>query len=160
MAQSRSATDGLRIALSMERRGRNLYARARLIARDPAMLALLGSLERDETLHYEQFSAMLDALGAPRLSDEENELLAAKAAEFFFPGGLMQAAMDGALGSSDALLAAAMQAERDSIAFYRRLLEHLSAGDGAAVEAILREEEGHLRTLLSKMEEGTSGKPL
>lgn len=147
MEQSRPAADGLRIALEMERRGRHLYARARHLVTDSAMLTLLRSLEQDELLHHEQFSAMLAAMGAPILSREENELLAAKAADFFFPGGLMQAAMDGALQSREALLEEAMQAERDSISFYSVLLTHLGEQERPGLEAILREEEGHLRTL-------------
>lgn len=144
---------GLLIALEMERRGRNLYRRARLCTTDPSLLALLSALEAEEEIHYAQFLAMLEKDGMPDLTPEQRELATAKAAEHFFPGGLMQVALEGALSSPFSLLSEAMQAERDSIAFYTRLLAHLPLAEQAEVQAIVREEEGHLRTLADKRKE-------
>ena len=74
-----SCVAGLRIALEMERRGRSLYLRAAQFAREESLRALLLELADEELEHHTVFSAMLEALGAPPLSPEENALAAARA---------------------------------------------------------------------------------
>lgn len=139
--------DGVRIAMEMERRGIRLYARAQRFANDADLLALLRMLEAEETEHLTRFTAMLGGMRAPTQTPDEKEIAAALAAEHFFPGGLMQAALDGAFTSSKAMLEEAMTAERDSIAFYRALRDSLQETDRATLDTIVREEEGHLQTL-------------
>lgn len=143
--------EGIRVALEMERRGKNLYERAQMFTEDPALIELLKELVEDETKHYSQFSAMLQIFGVEPMSAEETALSAAKAADFFFPGGLMQAAMDGALRSPEAMLEEAMQAERDSISFYGQLLSHIKELEQQEIILrIIREEMNHLRTLTER----------
>lgn len=147
----RKQAEGLRIAMEMECRGQNLYMRARQFTDDPELTFLLKELEEEEKLHYALFSGMLAALGEEILSPEENALAAAKAANFFFPGGLMQVVMDGALSSPVKILEEAIRTEQDSIAFYTQLLAHLTeAEDKETVYGIVREEEGHLHTLIER----------
>lgn len=154
MSSKVHTVDGLRVALEMERRGKNLYVRAQQYTQDPELIMLLKTLAADETKHYAQFSAMLEIYGVPELDGEDNELATAKAADFFFPGGLMQAAMNGALESSEAMLEDAMQAERDSIAFYGQLLTHVMDEEKQEIILrIIREEMSHLRTLTEKRDE-------
>lgn len=153
MATNNHQVEGLRVALEMERRGRNLYIRAQQFTQDLALIDLLKELAADETKHYAQFSAMMALYGVPALSEEENMLSAAKAADFFFPGGLMEVAMDGGLASPAAMLDKAMQSERDSIAFYGRLLSHIQDLDQQEMLLrIIREEMGHLRVLIERRE--------
>lgn len=148
---SHSRIESLRIALEMERRGKNLYERALLVTEDPELRALLKELAADETKHHAQFSAMMEVFGLPNLTPEENELAAAKAGDFFFPGGLMQASMDGALRSPQAMLREAIRAERDSISFYGQLLGYVDDLDQQEIILrIIREEMVHLRTLTDK----------
>lgn len=144
--------DGLRVALEMERRGKSLYERAMRFVTDQSFCRLLQELAMDETRHYAQFSAMMDVFGVQPMTPEENELAASKAADFFFPGGLMKAAMDGALESPEAMLEQAVQGERDSIAFYGQLLSHVDDLDQQEIILrIIREEMTHLRTLTDRM---------
>lgn len=143
--------EGLRVALEMERRGRNLYLRAKQFTEDPALQALLTELAADEEKHYAQFSAMLEVFDLPPMSAEEQLLAAGKAANFFFPGGLMEVSMVGGLESPDAMLEKAMESERDSIAFYGQLLAHIdSLETQEVVLRIIREEMHHLRTLTDR----------
>lgn len=153
MSTEKRQVEGLRVAMEMERRGRGVYVRAKQFTQDPALLTLLDELIADETRHYAQFSTMLENLGLPPLGEEEQMLAAAQAATFFFPGGLMEAAMDGALDSAEAMLEKAMESERDSIAFYGQLLAHIDSLDTQEVVVrILREEMNHLRTLMERRE--------
>lgn len=145
-----SCVAGLRIALEMERRGRSLYLRAAQFAREESLRALLLELADEELEHHTVFSAMLEALGAPPLSPEENALAAARAADVFFPGGLMQIAQEGELATQEHMLEAAIQAERDSIDFYERLMDSLPADGRDAIAAIVQEERGHLRALTAR----------
>ena len=128
----------LRMALEMECRGYALYSRARALTNDPALRALLDDLCREEALHYEMFSAM---------ADEQNQLAIAMAAEAFYPGGLMQVSAEGGLVSREAMLETAIRAERDSIAYYEKMLPALEGESAEMVRKIINEEEGHLRTL-------------
>jgi len=152
MKQQNRLAQGLWIALEMERRGLNLYNRAQKIVVDPSLLRVLYELEQDEKKHYRDFSKMAEAFDFNMMTKEEGELLLAQASTFFFPGGLMQAAMGGALTSALALLNEAITAEKDSIAFYTRLLE-LSDGPAKPIlQAIIDEEEEHLETLTERRE--------
>ena len=126
----------LRMALEMECRGYALYSRARALTNDPALRALLDDLCREEALHYEMFSAMAE--GRPQAAGEQNQLAIAMAAEAFYPGGLV---------SREAMLETAIRAERDSIAYYEKMLPALEGESAEMVRKIIHEEEGHLRTL-------------
>ena len=147
--QSRLA-QGLWIALEMEKRGLSLYNRAQRIVSDPSLLRMLYELEQDEKRHYQQFSKMAAGFDFNVMTKDEGELLLAQASTFFFPGGLMQAAMGGALSSALSLLNEAITAEKDSIAFYTRLLEHSEETSKAVLQTIFDEEQGHLDTLTER----------
>ena len=146
-----SQMDGLRVALEMEKRGKSLYERALLLAEDEELRVLLRDLIAEETKHYTQFSAMMEVFEVPDAGLDAKTLEASKAADFFYPGGLMQVAMDGALESCEALLDQAMQAERDSIAFYGQMLSFVTElTQQEIVMRIIREEMTHLRTLTER----------
>lgn len=150
MRQQNRLAQGILIALEMERRGMSLYNRAQKIVTDPSLLRILHELEQDERDHYRQFSEMAKEFGADPMAKEEGELLLAQASTFFFPGGLMQAAMGGALNSAPALLNEAIAAEKDAIAFYTRLLELSGEASRRALEIIIGEEQGHLEQLTER----------
>lgn len=158
MRDLRMQADSLRIALEMEKRGYQLYCRAQQFAQDAEMAALLKGLADDEKRHYVQFAQMLSRLDAPPQDEEEKMIATAMAAEAFFPGGLMQAAMDGAFASTDSMLQEAIRAEEESIAFYQRMAQTLENTDAEAMLLrIIAEEEEHLASLEAQkktMEEG------
>ena len=141
---------GLMIALEMEKRGGSLYKRAQGILQDEAMLSMLRTLENDEKAHLEIFLDMLRDYGVDTLNGMETELLLAQAASFFFPGGLMQASMEGALQSIVTVLEAAIEEERGAIAFYQRLYALATPSEQEVLEKIIKEEEGHLAILLER----------
>lgn len=141
---------GLRIALEMERRGRGLYLRAEQVVRDAKLRDLVRALAEDERLHQDIFAEMLSQLNLPETAGEEAALASSAAASFFFPGGLMEMEMEGALASREALLEAAIQGERDSIAFYERLSSHLPESERETLARIIMEEESHLRALVEQ----------
>lgn len=159
MADAGQRIDALRVALEMERRGHNLYQRALQYVQDAEMTEMLRHLAADEAKHYEKFSSMMDEYGDPELSGEETLLAAAKAADIFLPGGLMQAAMDGALESQETLLDEAMQAEIDSIRYYQELLEQVDGRHQIILVDIIHEEEGHLEVLQKRKEKVREGNP-
>ena len=135
----------LRMALEMECRGYALYSRARALTNDPALRALLDDLCRRYPRAREY---MLNAL---RNTDQyglwDRQLAIAMAAEAFYPGGLMQVSAEGGLVSREAMLETAIRAERDSIAYYEKMLPALEGESAEMVRKIINEEEGHLRTL-------------
>lgn len=150
MLQQERLTQGIWIALEMERRGRNLYSRAQKIVQDPLLLSVLRELELEEVQHHEMFQEMIRRYGYVDISEEDGELMLAKASTFFFPGGLMQVAMQGALESPLSLIEEAMEAEESSIAFYSRIMPFGTQQDQDIIYSIIEEEQRHLQTLKEK----------
>lgn len=149
MAASLKPSEQLHMAVEMECRGQGLYLRAKQMTDNADLRKLLSDLAREEAIHYELFSAMLENLGAPLSGEERQQLATAMAGDAFYPGGLMQVSAEGGLASRDAMLEAAIRAEKDSIAYYTGILQKLSGESAVTVRRIIHEEEGHLRTLLS-----------
>lgn len=148
MPSSSTGIDGLRIALEMERRGYALYTRAQQFAQDEELKELLEQLAGDEKRHYALFLDMFKAYDADIITAEENTLLAAEAADHFFPGGLMQMAWDGAMKSAEAMLQEAIKGEVDSLAFYDELLTRVDDDTSkATIREIIKEEESHKHIL-------------
>lgn len=54
------------------------------------------------------------------------------------------------MATQEHMLEAAIQAERDSIDFYERLMDSLPADGRDAIAAIVQEERGHLRALTAR----------
>lgn len=109
--------------------------------------ALLGDLAKEEAIHYELFSAMLEEMEEPVTSEERIQLAQAMAGDAFYPGGLMQLSARAALPRARRCSRLPIRAEEDSIAYYTNLLAKLAGKAAETVRRILQEEEGHLRTL-------------
>lgn len=152
MKQQNRKAQGIWIALEMERRGMSLYGRAQKIVEDPSLLQILCELEQEEKKHYKLFWEMTEPYDFNSITCEEGELLLAQASTFFFPGGLMQAAMQGALDSPLSLLGEAIEAERSSIAFYTQLQALSEETTRSILQVIINEEQDHLKTLLERVE--------
>lgn len=140
--------EGLRIALEMERRGYQLYHRALRFVRDPDLTTLLTELAQDEADHFAFFRELYEQQPQDDSGEEPlPDLEASLAAEAFYPGGLMQAAMGGGLSSVKALFDTAIGAEKDSIAFYENLLPSLAEKHHDKIRCIIEEERRHLEDL-------------
>ncbi|MEG0766930.1 MAG: hypothetical protein RR482_04375 [Clostridia bacterium] len=150
MQHKLQATDSLRVALEMERRGHQLYVRAQSLTQDKALQSLLAKLAEDEASHFFDFQAMLTAWEPASASTETLAMAGAMAADFFYPGGLMQTAMEGALSSVPAMLEAAIASERDAIAFYQKLTENADFSQRPTILRILQEEHRHLLDLTAQ----------
>ncbi len=149
--QGKNPINGLQVALEMERRGANLYRRAQQLTDDQELVSLLRTLEEDEKAHYQLFTRMINQYGGPP-DLEESQLSAAKAGDFFYWGGLMRMAEEGALTSREAFLKDAQGVEQDSIAFYRKLLMHMDdVQQQAVISRIIREEQRHLEILQQRL---------
>ena len=141
----------LRMAIEMECRGYALYSRAMQLTQDAA---LLDDLRREEALHYETFCAMQKEADP---AGEHAQLAIGMAAEAFYPGGLMQVSAMGGLVSRAAMLETAIRAERDSVAYYSKMLDGLTGESAEAVRSSIAEEEKHLVTLQEWKEKETNG---
>ena len=101
-----SDSEGVRIAVEIERRGGDFYRRAAKITKDEAARAFLNELAADE-----------EARGDAAYSAEESAYLSAVAADVVFTDGLRGLARTG-LESPRAILEHSIQSEKDSILFY------------------------------------------
>lgn len=148
--------EGVRIAAEMESRGEQFYRRAARVSRSPETIALLNSLADDEVLHMREFSRLYQEACAhyeragvpcPAYDEETNAYLSAIAADIVFPEGLMALRREG-FESPEAILAAAIDSEKDSLLFYTELAD--KTGDEHARSLfleIVRQERGHLSRL-------------
>lgn len=148
--------EGLRIAVAMERRGAELYERAERVTKSEEARALLTRLARDERRHAAEFErhharALADKLDEGYAYDHEaNAFLTAIAADIVFPGGLVGLSKDRGLDSPAAILAAAIQSEKDSILYYGEMVR---VARGEAARESFREIAAQERTHLSELEQ-------
>ena len=96
-----SDSEGVRIAVEIERRGGDFYRRAAKITKDEAARAFLNELAADEEAHMREFSRLRERM----------------AADVVFTDGLRGLARTG-LESPRAILEHSIQSEKDSILFY------------------------------------------
>lgn len=151
-----SEVEGLRIAVEMERRGEDFYRLAAKVSRSEEMIALLNSLANDEVRHGQEFQRLVDCALSDGGDDcaydaETSVVLTAIAADIAFPGGLMALRRSG-LDDPRAVLADAIQSEKDSILFYTELAN--CARDErhrATFQEIARQERGHLARLVGRL---------
>ena len=151
-----SDLEGLRIAVEMERRGEDFYRRAAKVGRSEEMVSLLNSLANDEIRHGQEFQRLAEAslsedCAVEAYDDETSAVLTAIAADIAFPGGLMALRRSG-FDDPVAVLAGAIQSEKDSILFYTELAGCArSARHRATFVEIARQERGHLARLLGRL---------
>lgn len=149
--------EALKIAREIELRGADIYARALKIAKKDDVRKILEKLHSDELQHaavFEQLSeqALKHAEDAEYYTEEASLFLSAFAAEIAFPGGLMKLGADNGFDDPRAVLAHAVQAEKNSILFYQ---EVMAASSNETLKKYLgdiaREERSHLMGLLTQI---------
>jgi len=138
----------LQTAIQMEELGRDFYEALGAVTDDPAMADLCRRLAAAESSHLDVFRQMRSKLARRgetvllrdrRLAEARQ---AAKDAILPDPDTIRRLARSG--GAAD-VIEMAVRMETEAVAFYRVLAGQLP--DAAAVEAVIREEEGHLRLL-------------
>lgn len=155
-----SDSEGVRIAVEIERRGGDFYRRAAKITKDERARAFLSELAADEEAHMREFSKLCERIGAQgdqAYSAEESAYLSAVAADVVFTGGLRGLARTG-LESPRAILEHSIQAEKDSILFYGEMAALTRDEQARALfRDIIAQEKMHLSRLQRMLNE-QSGK--
>ena len=139
------------IACEMEKRAIRLYQRAAMLVEDQDMKAVVEAFARDETEHLRRFLQMGRELPARPL-DEEQLILSACAAQILFPGGLVEASRENALGNEAALIAFARDGEKTAVDCYTAFAaECESCAAREMFRQIAGEESRHLQALEDRL---------
>jgi rubrerythrin len=153
MANLFSDLEGLRIAMAMEARGRDFYQQAYQQAVSPTHKELFLWLKNEEIHHLERFTNLFKTLDARKeahaseylFDPETSRYLTVIAEEHVFPKPYDAAKHVSGLTSVQAILQAAMQAEKDSVLFYDELAAHAKFPEARDIFRLLKgEEQGHV----------------
>lgn len=155
MANAFNANDIFEIARKIEINGAKFYREAANRMDEQKHKQFLLGLADMEVSHEKTFSAMQKELGASELSattfDPENEsalyLKALADTRVFFEKTQPETTMKG-------ILASAIGAEKDSIAFYVGMKELVPEKSGKSkIDTIIKEEMSHIKMLAAKLVE-------
>jgi rubrerythrin len=151
-----SGAEIFQIAMEMEDTGRVFYEKLAQTSQNPAIAELCRNLAKQEAEHYETFKKLgaelvkrpvsrtltWDELSFAQILIEERVMSNPEMAE--------EAASS---GDVSALLDTALQLEKDSVLFYRELLDEVDEKDAPAVQEIIDEEKRHVRALVKAKRE-------
>jgi len=143
------ARDALRIAIATERSGREFYARAASIARDPRGRAVFKKLAEDEDGHLSKLENRYRELLTrdPQLESRPTFLFFKGAANGLFADGAEQLLASG-VNDQQALLIG-IRCERGSHRFFKRYGERFEDSEGKQVFLEFADEErDHLELLI------------
>ena len=152
--------EGIRIAVEMERRGRDFYDAAARVAKSEQMREMLKKLKAEEIVHMQQFGRLHEreqqnAAAVKPYSRETSAFLTALAADIVFSNGLVAVGVKGGFEDPVIMLEEAIASEQDSIDFYSTM--EREADDEHAKEIfreIIAQERSHqerLRAQLKKL---------
>jgi rubrerythrin len=144
------------IAMEMEDAGRVFYETLAQSTEDPDVAELCRNLAEQESKHFETFKRLgaelverpasrpltWDELNFAQILIEERVMSEPEKAE--------EAASS---GDTAGLLETALQLEKDSVLFYRELLDEVDEKDVPAVQEIVDEEKLHVRALVKAKRE-------
>ena len=140
----------LQIAMQAEETGRLLYQALAEQSSDPRVQTLCRQLADQEKGHFEIFKAMKDAQAnqtdARRLSLEEMQFIQGLVSGQVVPSEA-EARRLVRENNLAGVLDIAIQAEKDSQAFYRQILPGVDGADAKAVQKIIDEEKTHQKRL-------------
>jgi rubrerythrin len=148
-------TEGLKIAVEMEKRGEAFYRKAAKLSNNEKTVRILEQLASDEAVHKREFEKLIEnASVSDEMYDEETSAyLSAIAADVVFPEGLMALRRVG-FSSPEGALREAIQSEKDSILFYTELSAHAYDCEAKRMfQEIIMQERRHLRLLQGRLEE-------
>jgi rubrerythrin len=158
MKERFNALEVMEMAKDIEKRGKKFYLKHAEATENRDLRQLFKKLAQDEQDHYEKFVALTEELRSE--SDEADYLYEEDVSAYFnylveysvFPKDDSQESIE-ALNDVEKALRLAIQAEKDSILFYREMCEY---NDGKTIEAVnklIAEEKDHLRALGKYIEE-------
>ncbi|MDT8900873.1 ferritin family protein [Anaeroselena agilis] len=153
MANMFSDLEGVRIAMAMEARGRDFYQQAYQLTPNPTHKELFLWLKNEEIHHLTRFTALFEMLenrkeahSAEYLFDTDtSRYLTVIAEEHVFPKPNDAGEQFAGLTSVQAILQAALQAEKDSVLFYDELAAKAKFPEARDVFRLLKgEEQAHV----------------
>ncbi len=144
-----SDLEGLRIAMEIEARGREFYQKAYDKAGKPEHKDLFILLKDEETHHLETFTNMFNKVKENKEAHSEEYLFDPETSRYLtvlvedhiFPKKEKAAAKIDELLTIEAILTAAIQAEKDSILFYDELAINSKFPDAKKIFLALKAEE-------------------
>ncbi|MFW6266820.1 MAG: ferritin-like domain-containing protein [Halanaerobium sp.] len=158
MKERFNALEVMEMAKDIEVRGKKFYLKHAEATENRDLKELFKKLAQDEQDHYEKFVALTEELRNDR--DEAEYLYEEDVSAYFnylveysvFPKDDSEESIE-ALHDVEKALKLAIQAEKDSILFYREMCEF---NDGKTIEAVnklIEQEKEHLRALGKYIEE-------
>lgn len=159
MAQFFSASDIVGTAIEIERRGRNVYTKAAAAAKDPDVKRFLEFFAGEEARHQAIFEAMGKRVGQAEIppgsdADEYMDYVQALLdSHALFCGGAPEKDLADA-ADVEAAIELASRFEKDTILYFREMMDLLPEAETGTVKKCLEEERGHLRqlrTMLAKL---------
>ena len=139
--------EGLRVAIEIEKRGHEFYNQAYSQAQKDEHKELFLLLRDEETDHKAKFQKVFDKVQENKaecdvsFDIETSAYLSALASVHVFPKAEAAAETISKLKTIDAILAVAMQAEKDSILLYDELAGKSKSEEARKVFAALKAEE-------------------
>ena len=153
-----SALEVMEMAKDIEKRGKKFYLKHAEATENRDLKELFKQLASDEQDHYEKFLALTEELksegeAADYLYEEDVSAYFNYLVEYsVFPKDDSKESVE-ALNNVEKALKLAVQAEKDSILFYKEMCENNEGKTLDAVEKLIKQEKDHLRALGKYIEE-------
>lgn len=152
MKERFNALEVMEMAKDIEKRGKKFYLKHAEATENRDLRELFKKLAQDEQDHYERFVALTEEL--KNGEDDADYLYEQEVSAYFnylveysvFPKDDSEESI-AALNDVEKALKLAIQAEKDSILFYREMCEYNEGKTIDAVEQLIKEEKDHLRAL-------------
>jgi rubrerythrin len=152
MKERFNALEVMEMAKDIEKRGKKFYLKHAEATENRDLRELFKKLAQDEQDHYEKFVALTEKLR--QNSDDADYLYEEDVSAYFnylveysvFPKDDSEESIE-ALHDVEKALKLAIQAEKDSILFYREMCEYNEGQTIEAVNTLIEEEKDHLRAL-------------
>ncbi|KXS48773.1 MAG: rubrerythrin [Halanaerobium sp. T82-1] len=147
-----NALEVMEMAKDIEKRGKKFYLKHAEAAENRDLRELFKRLAQDEQDHYEKFVALTEELregddNADYLYEEDVSAYFNYLIEYsVFPKDDSDESVE-ALNDVEKALKLAIQAEKDSILFYREMCDYNEGKTIEAVNQLIEEEKEHLRAL-------------
>ena len=150
--QKFNSVEVIEMAKDIEKRGLDFYKKQAKKTEDSELKDLLLKLANDEQDHYDTFSKMLDK--AKELTDTDSDYVYGEDVSAYlralieftvFPS---EEEVEDEINSIEDILELAINAEKDSILFYREMMEYNNEDTNKILKRLVDEEKQHLLDLV------------
>lgn len=158
MKQRFNSLEVMEMAKDIEKRGKRFYLKHAEATENRDLRELFKQLASDEQDHYEKFVALTEELKAEGeeadyLYEEDVSAYFKSLVEFsIFPKDDSEESIE-SLNDVEKALKLAIQAEKDSILFYKEMCEKNEGKTLDAVEKLIEQEKEHLKSLSKYIQE-------